>query len=78
MFKKCSLNQWQWETCVYNKSLMEYFHIINHENILALNLHEEMVLNLVKILLKSLVAYSNGRCVQIPHNCHIKTMIYMW
>jgi hypothetical protein len=35
-----------------------------HENVLALNLHEEMVLNLVKILLKNLAPYSNGRCVQ--------------
>lgn len=63
--------------CIQQKS-NGIFSYNYHENILALDFHEEMVLNLVKILLKNLAPYSNGRCVQIPHNCHIKTMIYMW
>jgi hypothetical protein len=49
--------------CIQQKS-NGIFSYNYHENISALNLHEEMVLNLVKILLKKLAPYSNGRCVQ--------------
>jgi hypothetical protein len=49
--------------CIQQKS-NGIFSYNYHENILALNLHEGMVLNLLKILLKNLTPYSNGRCVQ--------------